>query len=611
MTDPYPAHRTAQDGYASGSSSRYAEQVRTKGQWITGLAFVMALLWIGGVGFIAVGFGGLALLERYRPEIAAGVVIVALMPAVMIIMAGYMARTGRRAGAANALVLEAASRLMAPAREAGIEAAVFADQMKLSASDVEAAMNRALGSMKLLASELGDERARLESVSLAAADNTRDLANRLSEERRALETLARDLRQQLTSMNEMMVRQAQLMVSATRAAGEEAGRAEAVLADRVVAIERAGEDLGRRLEKLDGVAGAAAGRTASFAALIGELEARLLQAQRSVDAAVKASQEAVSAAAATGEALQHAVSAATGTAHGNPAAIDPSVTEAAGDVVFSLSRLREAPRGAAAEQDEAGSADPNPGVSNGSGDTSPPQISMSPRPGAGGVRRAAAGVDDDLFEVSAEAVIAASRAGREIEPGAGANDPDLSFSVFPVFSELDEGRSHEPAKRGPERADHSAGSPPRRRASDFPENLRELSAPGAASPAWREIISDISRNEDWPEPDRESVAEAVIERLQSSGIPLAEVFRPKSKRRIAEANARGSEARFAATIEQGGKQFDRVVQRLRGDPRLAEMARQFVRFEGQDALAALEQTQATGRNASPRLAAFLLLEAAL
>jgi hypothetical protein len=41
------------------------------------------------------------------------------------------------------------------------------------------------------------------------------------------------------------------------------------------------------------------------------------------------------------------------------------------------------------------------------------------------------------------------------------------------------------------------------------------------------------------------------------------------------------------------------------------MAKQFVRFERVDALAALEQTQSTSRNASPRLAAFLLLDAAL
>lgn len=103
----------------------------------------------------------------------------------------------------------------------------------------------------------------------------------------------------------------------------------------------------------------------------------------------------------------------------------------------------------------------------------------------------------------------------------------------------------------------------------------------------------------------------MVERLQNSGIPLSDAFKPKAKRRIAEAAQRGEKDRHAATIEQGGKQFDRVVQRLRGDPRLMDMAKQFVRFERTDALAALEQTQSTSRNASPRLAAFLLLDAAI
>jgi hypothetical protein len=42
-----------------------------------------------------------------------------------------------------------------------------------------------------------------------------------------------------------------------------------------------------------------------------------------------------------------------------------------------------------------------------------------------------------------------------------------------------------------------------------------------------------------------------------------------------------------------------------------DMARQFAAMEQADALAALDQTQSTSRNASARLAAFLLVDAAL
>ncbi|MEZ5947518.1 MAG: hypothetical protein R3C04_11840 [Hyphomonas sp.] len=54
-----------------------------------------------------------------------------------------------------------------------------------------------------------------------------------------------------------------------------------------------------------------------------------------------------------------------------------------------------------------------------------------------------------------------------------------------------------------------------------------------------------------------------------------------------------------------------MTQRLRNDDVLLELARSFVEMEQEDALNALEQTQKTSRNASPRLAAYLLLDAAL
>lgn len=574
------------------------------------VAWALAFSWLAGLAVLCHAAGGFSLLERYPPEYLAAAGIGVLIPAAMLVMAGYMARTGRRSAAANALVLEAASRLMAPAREAGAEGAVFAEQMKSSATEIERAMRQALAAMKELASEVGDERARLESVSLAAADNTRDLSARLTDERRALETLARDLRQQLSVMNDMMVRQAQLMVSAARAAGEEASRAETALADRVREIDRAGADLGHRLETLDGIAGEAAGRAASFAALIGQLEVRLVQAQRSVDAAVKASETALAAAGSTAQALRQAVSAAR----------DIAPQEPAGPVVADQSGGSLLPLQAPADRPGAGPGEAPPALARETvnGSAPPADGNAAPVPGATGAAekvmikgRAAngsglsrSGLDDDLFEASAEAVIAASLAGAVDAPDPGSGPERLS--AFPVFA---------PGEGAPasqkDGFDQLAGPAPRRRATDFPDNLRDLSGSAAGAPAWREIISEISRDEERPASDRESVAEAVVERLQSSGIPLADIFRPKSKRRIAQASERSPEDRHAASIEQGGKQYDRVVQRLRGDPRLMDMARQFVRYEREDALAALEQTQSTGRNASPRLAAFLLLEAAL
>ncbi len=610
-------------------------------------SFVVACLWILGAVFGFLGLGGLALAEQVPPMLLAAGALAALIPAFLIIMAGFMGRASRRAAAANALVLEATARLMAPAREAGTEGIAFAEQMKQAASEIDRAMGHALVAMKAMASEIGDERLRLESVSYATSDNARDLATRLGAERQALEALARELRSQITTMSEAIPRQAQMMVSAARQASDEVGRADTALENRLGSMARAGDDLSRRLEALDGLAREAATRTEALTFSITRIEDKLEQSRRTVDAAVRASEVAAAAAATTGDALKGAVASALDGARQANAEINSATRGAAEEAARALARLREAGEQAAyalrtasyAARIEGDNlerltgipspppvqnlsappvrqtlAAPPPSYSNGNGHANGQANGNgaanghanghtngnghAPAYANGNGRMTASGrasMDDDLFEASADAVIAASAVtppsepplvlGRDVAPSAGE----------PLMLRR---RSDDPVSPVPE--------VPRRRATDHPG--------GAASngSALRDIISDISREESGqPHDDREQIAENIVNRLQTSGIPLGEVFRPRSKKRIASAAHKGDAVRREAIREQAGKEVERVSHRLRGDPKLGAMARQFAALEQADALAALEQTQSTSRNASARLAAFLLVDAAL
>lgn len=661
MTEAPSARRSGRDDLVRHEASQNFETAQHGGGWMVTLAYVSAILWLLGLAAAVIGLGGIGFVSQFHPALVVACAIGALIPALMMVAAGQMARANRRAAAANALVLEAAARLMAPAREAGHEGITFAEQMKQSASEIDHAMAHALSAMKAMAGEIGDERLRLESVSYAAADNARDLAERLGEERHALETLARDLRAQVTAMNEAIPRQAQLMVSAARAASEEVGRADAALEQRLIAMHHAGEELTRRLESLDDLARDASGRTEALTFSIGRVEDKLEHSRRTVDAAVRASEVAAAAAATTGDALKNAVSSAIeGARHAN-AEINAATRAAAEEAARSLTRLRETGEQAAYALRAAGLAArlesealdrlAGPYMPAGSAAASapltPPAVrtpisapqqaqpfqngpAQSPRPSAYGNAAitppsapSRPSMDDDLFEASAEAMIAAARAGGDHD----ILDPAPSISARPTPAAPAHNDDPPPVTLR-RRHDDTPPEPPRRRASDYAptppsngsngaggyngHNANGHSSSNGSGPApWREIISDISKDQAPPQADRETVAEAVVERLQNSGIPLSDAFKPKAKRRIAEAAQRGEKDRHAATIEQGGKQFDRVVQRLRGDPRLMDMAKQFVRFERADALAALEQTQSTSRNASPRLAAFLMLDAAL
>ncbi len=667
---------------------------------ITG--FLVAFFWIFGAAAMAIGLWGVEGLKQLPPLILAGGAMATIVPALLMIMAGYMGRTNRRSAASNALVMEAAVRLMAPAREAGTEGITFAEQMKQAAAEVDRAMAHALSAMKAMAGEIGDERLRLESVAYASADNARDLTERLSQERQALEGLARDLRTHMQSLNEAIPRQAQMMVKAARDASEEVSRADEVLEQRLESMQLAGRSLSEKLVELDGLARDAATRTETLTFAVSRVEEKLDQSRRTVDAAVRAGEIAAAAAMTTGDALKDAVSSALDGARRANHEINTSTREAAENAARALARLREAGdeaasairsaeyaakadtvrlenkvRQAAREEvpapateprqtpaaetpapvelndarpvfdtaadvfDEADLLDedtpPVPPLRNGNGnghangvhahglnggDTPRPE----PAPPTPRRREARPSMEDELFDAAADALASAALTDTPEDP-VFEDEPEIILPDEPARPEPDplmlRRRHDDPPLEAP-----SLPDTPRRRSTDFPQTLpdaREEETTEQAAPlvpvrpapsatgvemGWRDIISDMSR-EERPVRDREDVAEELIDRLQTSGIVLPETFRPKAKRKIAEAARRGEKERKSAILAQAGRQVERVTQRLRNDRDLMDLARDFLDMESEDALHALEQTQKTGRNASARLAAYLLLDAAI
>ncbi|MFN3312357.1 MAG: hypothetical protein ACK46Q_02665 [Hyphomonas sp.] len=679
MTDAPSARRSGRDDLVRREATENFELAKTGGTWMVALAWISAVLWLAALAGGFIGLGGLDLISAYPPVVIGAAGLAAFLPALLMISAGHMARASRRAAAANALVLEAAARLMAPAREVGTEGITLAEQMKQSAAEIDRAMSHALTAMKAMAGEIGDERLRLESVSYTTADNARDLSARLTEERHALESLARDLRAQVAAMSDAIPRQAQLMVSAARQASEEVGQADAALEARIANMQRAGDELASRLEALDNLAREAAGRTEDLTFSIGRVEDKLEQSRRTVDAAVRASEVAAAAAATTGDVLKEAVSSAIdGARHAN-AEISASTRAAAEEAARALAKLRDTgeqaayalraaglaarlesealdrlagpfmPAGSAAAsapltppaqrasisapesqpyqtqpfQNGAGHSRPPASLSHAPSQpppsaASPPQQAApaqiarpSTSPTARPAQDRAASMDDDLFEASADAFIA--RAGLDKDTPPVRSEPPM---VLGRLSARESDTAPAASRRDtPPALSARPSEPLRRRASDQSlGNGHGGQGSSSSGPApWREIISDISREPGGalPAADRETVAEALVERLQGSGIPLNDAFKPKAKRKIAEAHQRGDRERRQATADQAARQVERVVHRLRGDARLTEMARQFLDYEREDALAALQQTQSTSRNASPRLATFLLLDAAL
>ena len=96
-----------------------------------------------------------------------------------------------------------------------------------------------------------------------------------------------------------------------------------------------------------------------------------------------------------------------------------------------------------------------------------------------------------------------------------------------------------------------------------------------------------------------------------SGIRLTEVFRPRDKKKIASAARKGEGTRRKAVVDIAARQVQRVQKHLDSDGDLMLMAREFLIVEESDALRALDKTSHSSKNASARLSAFLLIDAAM
>ena len=148
---------------------------------------------------------------------------------------------------------------------------------------------------------------------------------------------------------------------------------------------------------------------------------------------------------------------------------------------------------------------------------------------------------------------------------------------------------------------------------DTPVRLEKPVA-SARPPKTGESLSDIIADMERDERSilsREETAEALLGQLQDSGIKLTDIFRPKDKKKIAVAARKGESQRRSAINQQVGRQVERVRQRLRGNLEMMTLARDFLALEESDALNALENTHASNKNASARLATYLLLDAAV
>ncbi|MEL7540524.1 MAG: hypothetical protein AAGJ51_06440 [Pseudomonadota bacterium] len=631
-----------------------------------GLAF---LWWVAGFVGSAAMIGAEALGQMQPALIIAGLIAI-ILPGLMLVLAGMMAREQARATAANAVVLEAAARLLLPSETMATEARAFADEMSNASAEVDRSMGHALSAMKAMAGEIGDERQRLESVTYASADNARDLATRLGNERTGLEQLAKDLREQTDMLNEAIPEQANLMVESARVAATEVAAAEDALQARLTTLDQTGRSLAQKISAMDTLAAEAGQRNETLLFAIARMEEKLEQSRKTVESAARAGELAAAAAGTTGDRLMESVKVALDGAREASSQIQNQTFEASESAARSLADLKEAGQQAAAAVRAAGMAaraemdiserranitsqtllkktrsfeeqsaaivdsapapipaptpapapipapapapepiQPEP-VQAAHVDDTPiampaPEPRMQPEHVVQSPSRA---VEDDLFEASADRMAKAMLDDAYEAPNGSDTNGHLPKRDIPS-----NGGDREPRMmKVDELADFDILDATEHPAPSFDDEdeVEIVAPPRQRADSLSDIIADMERDE-RSTLSREETAEALLGQLSESGIQLTDVFRPKDKKKIAQAARKGEDFRRTAINQQVGRQVERVRQRLRGNLEMMTLARDFLALEESDALNALENTHASAKNASARLATYLLLDAAV
>ncbi len=598
------------------------DETRTRGKYLGWTGLALAIAWWGAALGGTIALFGWNTITAAQPALIVTGLFAILIPGFMLLLAGFLARENARASAANALVLEAAAKLLIPAEQTSAETATFASEMAKASAEVDRSMGHALSAMKAMAGEIGDERQRLESVTYASADNARELGERLGTERSALEQLAKDLRHQTDTLTEAIPHQARMMVESAQAAANEVGSAEEALQKRLESLDHTGRTLAQKIAAMDALAAEAGERNETLLFAIARMEEKLEQSRKTVETASRAGELAAAAAGTTGDRLMEAVRAALDGAREANTEIQRTSLEASESAARSLAELRDAGDQAAAAVRAAGMAaraemdvaerraeqassamyKRSQSVTGGNGNGASysysarpdPRPEPAPRVTAPEARAAAPhpapsqAVEEDLFDSNADKMARAMLADAVTERdaaktnGHAPSDEPMMLRRGMDDDVFDQSASYPVAK-------------PTRNGSD----------------SISDIVADLEHDERSPGMSREDTADALIHKFSDSGIRLTDIFRPKHKKKIAAQARKGDKQRRSATNNAAGRQVERIRQRLRSDSELMRLARDFISVEEADALNALENTHGSNKNASARLATYLLLDAAL
>jgi hypothetical protein len=646
------------------SEEQDIDSVPQAGGWLILGGWLLAVGWLGAAAALVWAYVGVqGVLALPVPVQVAGVSL-ALLPVIIVLVSAYTARQNSQMAAANAIVLRAAQRLLRPAGESAGEARAIADAARGDAARLLQLMQETNRQVASLRAGLNEEAKALTGVTERARSAASELVDRMTRERNAMTELAGSLEAQIKAFTEIIPDMARQMRESAQMANADIAASDAALGTRMKAFDISAKTMIDQAARLDAIAGDTLIHADRLTSSLQGIEQQMLASRRTVETAVRAGELAATAASATGDALRDAVGHALDGARHAAEAIKMQAHLSQREAEAAIDRLKEAAAQAqvtsqaasAAAQAQAEDTErhitrltqalfqastrvesfaaaqatiaeqrlahtgqpipasaPNRASANGAAPEAPtirpaPQIMPAPQSPPQATLPPVAGSQGPVHgyevlphvpseQLAAPPVPDVPPPPKIVLPHA---EPRETFEDF--FSALSDKEFVSPA--------NAAMPPVDTEADSFRDVFFDPDSSGGekngSSLSWRELLANIDEEVGAP-----GLTRALVLRLERSGVRLTDLLDVRDIRKVSQASRRSDRERRRAMRDVAGRTVDQAAKALVRDEALQRDASAFIRREEEECLRQLDEAERRREGADARLAAFLVLDAAL
>ncbi len=548
-------------------------RLKTGFSWAAFMGGLTALLWIGGAVGGPISYFGVDALLAMDPAMQAGMIALAIGPALLFWVTASAAGEALKA---RSLTAQLTQRLHAqdqrfPTEATEKQAKALTETVKTEIESLNDAVSSALGRLAEL-EHAAQRNAEIFGNAVAASrTNVETMTHALKSERDAIVELNTDLKGQTDTIAQTIGRQVRLMREASKMVKTEIVAAEDALESHLASFTASATIMGERTAHFHVVADKAAAATSGLNGTMTDMLEGLAQATRLTETAKKATAEAVLAANETAGAVRETTRTAVFEAKRAAQLIraeSVAMQEAANDTLAKLQHAASAARAASVESEAA--AD-----------------------------RYTATIEKRLGALASAAGAKKAQVQRVVErtPEPATIEPEVSTLHAAANAAVARSRPHVEtrvdAETQPKRVFKGFGS----WGNMMPPQQRD------------EEITPVAANEDafalasFGNPD-DDLKSAAVNLVINSGVDIDDVLAPVDLDRIARSSRDGATARRRAVVDAAPGAVGRIARHMKRSVTAQELATQ---FRARPDLAKSEKKS----ESSDLVRAYLLIDAAL